>query len=631
MLNDISIKGLILPLLDYFRILRRRVWMMLVIFVAAVGLTAWNTYRQKPVYQAGCLIRYKRSSPTSLLTGGALPYYLNPYFDNVSFETEKHVITSKLIAEGVVRTLGLADPENLAEWNSWIRRVQSAISVDRVKETRIYKIASRSSDPELAQALANTTAEVYINSSLQERQESAEKVFSMLSGQIDGLRSKIEQSEMAKIDYVQRTQTVPASVEDGDEEQSVSFGVSHSASLLEELRATLVRQEIRRQELLSNYLEKHPRVQEIDRQIEVLREKIAAENEQLIQAHRAAIEYGILEKEAAADQDQYQILIRKLKDLNISDSGIESGIEIIERAERPRSPIAPRRGRNLALSALFGLFLGLGAVFLIEYFDSSLQTPEEVEDYTKLSVLATIPRMDQLIGEKDPSQYPFLISRKDPAGHEAEMFKHLRTSIRVSHPETENLSLLVTSSGPREGKSVISANLSISTAEAGLETVLIDADLRRPVLHKVFGIENRIGLSSYLADESSREEIIIPTSITGLSLIPSGPVPHNPSELLESPRLAALVDFLKESRPRVIFDSPPAGSMTDAAIIAGRVDGVILVIFAGRWNRKFILQTKGQLEKTGVKIFGAVLNYISLKMRSYYYFYQGVYKYAHHA
>lgn len=602
---------------------------MLVIFVAAVGLTAWNTYRQKPVYQASSLIRYKRASPTSLLTGGALPYYFNPYFDNVSFETEKHVITSKLMAGEVVRKLALADPGDGAEWNGWVRRVQSAISVDRVSETRIYRISARSSDPELARDLANTTAEVYISSSLQERQESAERILSMLSKQIEELRGKIEQSEMAKIEYVRRTQSVPSVAGEGGEGDTISFGISHSATLLEELRATLVRQEIQRQELLNNYLEKHPRVLEIDRQIEVLRDKIAAENEKLIQAHQAAIEYGILEKEAAADQDQYQVLIKKLKDLNISDTGIESGIEIIERAERPRSPIAPRRGRSMALSALFGLFLGLGAVFLTEYFDATLQTPEEVEEFMGLSVLATIPRMEKLKGEKDPSQYPFLISRQDPSGHEAEMFKHLRTSIRVSHPESERLALLITSSGPKEGKSVISANLSISTAQAGLETVLIDADLRRPVLHKVFGVENRVGLASYLAGDSSREEIVIPTSIPGLSVIPCGPIPRNPSELLESPRLATLIEYLRKGWPRVIIDSPPAGSLTDAAIIAGHVDGAILAIFAGQYNKKFVLQTKHRLEKTGVKIFGAVLNYISLKMRSYYYFYHGVYKYGH--
>ncbi len=626
-----TLHSILLPVLDYLRILRRRAWIILVIFTAAVGLTAWNTYRQVPIYRASSQIRYRRISPASLLTGGALPFYFNPYHDNVGFETERYVITSRLTAEGVVRALGLADPEDEAEWNSWARRVQSAISVDRVRDTRIYRISARSSDPDLAQALANATAEVYIQSSLQERQESTERVLSTLSRQIEELRERIERSEMAKINYVEKTRIVPAPAGEGDEEVSISFGVSHSAALLDELRATLVRQEIRRQELLNDYLDNHPRVLEVDRQIEVLRGKIAAENEKLIQAHRAAVEYGILEKEARADQDQYRILIRKLKDLNISDSGLESGIEIIERAERPRSPIAPRRGRNLSLSALFGLFLGFGAVFLIEYFDSTLQTPEEVENFTGLHVLASIPRMDELKGEKDPSNYPFLMTRPDPASHEAEMFKHLRTGIRISHPESEHISLLVTSSGPKEGKSVISSNLAISTAEAGLETVLIDADLRRPVLHKAFGVGNQAGLASYLTGESSREEIIVPTSVPGLSLIPAGPIPPNPSELLESPRLAELIGFLKESRQRVIFDSPPAGSMTDAAIIAGLVDGAILSIFAGQWNRKFVLQTKAQLEKTGVKIFGAVLNYISLKMRSYYYFYHGIYKYSHHA
>ncbi len=624
-----SLHNVMLPVLDYLRILKRRIWILALIFLAAVGLTAWSTYRQTPIYQASCQIRYKRTSPVSLLTGGSLPYYLNPYFDNVSFETEKHVITSKLIAEGVVRTLGLALPENRGQWNSWVRRIQGAISVNRVPETRIYEITARSSDPDLAQALANTTAAVYIDSSLQEKQESADKTLAVLTEQIEELRTRIQQSEMAKIDYVKRIRKVPEPADSGDEQERAASGITQSAALLDELRTNLVRQEIKRQELLSNYLEKHPRVREIDRHIEVLKEKIAAENEEIIRAHQSAIEYGILEQEAAANQDQYQVLIKKLKDLNISDSGLESGIEIIERAERPAAPIAPRRGRSLLLSALLGFFLGLGAVFLIEYFDATLQTPEEARNFLQLSVLATIPRMSDLQGATDPATYPFLISLKDSTSHEAEMFKHLRTNIRVSHPDQERFSLLVTSSGPREGKSVIASNLAISTAQAGQDTVLIDADLRRPVLHRVFGIPSRVGLASYLSGEASPEEIIVPTAIPGLSLIPCGPIPPNPSELLESPRLAELIGFLKASRPRVIFDSPPAGALTDAAIIAGQVDGIILTVFAGQGNKKFIQQTKGQLEKTGTPIFGVVLNYISLKLRSYYYFYHGVYKYGY--
>jgi len=622
--------NLMLPLLDYLRVLKRRAWIVLLIFAVSVGLTARATFRQPPVYQASCQIRYKRGSPTSLLTGGALPYYFNPYFDNVSFETEKHVITSPLIAEGVVKTLGLASPENRAEWTGWVRRVQGAISVSRIPETRIYRIIARSSDPDLAQALANTTAAVYVDSSLQDKQESSDRVLALLTAQIEELRRKIEQAETAKIDYVRGIRTVPEMAEDGSESVISGTGLSQTASLLEELRTTLVRQEIRRQELLNNYLENHPRVREVDRQIEVLKGKIAAENDRMIQAHQAAIEYGILEQEAAASKDQYQVLIKKLKDLNISDSGLESGIEIIEMAQRPTSPIAPRKGRNLFLSGLFGLLLGFGAVFLIEYFDATIQTPEEVKEHLGLSVLAAIPRIESPKGEKDPGWYPFSISRRDPSSHQAEMFKHLRTNIRVSYPEKERLSLLVTSCGPQEGKSVVTANLAVSTAQSGLETVLLDADLRRPILHQVFGIENQVGLASYLKGRSSREEIVIPTSIPGLSLVPCGPIPSNPAELLESPRLAELIGYLEESRKRIIFDSPPAGALTDAAIIAGRVDGVILTIFAGKGHRKFVQQTKVQLEKAGARIFGVVLNFISLRLRSYYYFYHGVYKYGYH-
>ncbi len=619
------------PLFDYLFILRKKVWLLFLILFLTVGLTALTTFRQTPVYEATCKIRYKKGSPASYLASGSSLFFMNPYYDDVSFETERHVIESKMTAEGVVKTLGLASPRDPSSWKRWIGRVQGALSVGKLKDTRIYLITARATDPDLAQALANTAAAVYIDFSLKEKQESADRLLAVLTEQINELKIKIQQSEMAKIDYVTKTREVP---ESGDQAAAVhdnQLGVSRSVSLLDDLRATMVKEEIEREHLLNNYKEKHPRVREIERQISVLKEKIADENERIIEAHRAAIEYGILEKEARADQEQYQILIKKLKDLNLSDSGIESGIEIIERAERPGAPVAPRKTRNLVLSAVLGLFLGLGAVFILEYFDPTLQTPEEVKNYLGLPVLATIPRMNppKEMGEEEARKYTLLIGDRSPASQHSEMFKNLRTNVRFSDPEAGSIALLVTSSAPREGKSTISANLAITFAHAGTRTILVDADMRRPALHKAFDLDNSVGLSSFLKSEVSLEEVIRPTSIKDLFVVPSGPIPPNPSELLESPRMPEFIARLRETAARIVFDSPPGGALTDSTIIAGLVDGVILVCYSGHINKKFVLQTKQQLEKSGARIYGIVLNYIDLKLRSYYYFYHGMYKYGY--
>ena len=626
-----SIVHFSLPIIDYLRILRRKIWIVIVIFILVEGLTAYNTLRQAPIYQSVCKIRYKRGVAASYLAAGSAFQFLSPYFDTVSFETEKHVIKSKLIAGGVVKTLGLASPDQPSQWKSWVRRVQGSLAVSKIKDTRIYLITALSTDPDLAQALANTAAAVYIDFSLKEKQDSAEKTLTVLTGQIDDLKDKIQRSEMAKIDYVKRTGEVPL----GENEFSPISGQQMSAyqhgQLLKDLRSLLVREEIAREQLLNRYLENHPRVKASNRQIEVLREKISSENNRIIQAHKEAIEYGILEKEAQANQDQYKVLIKKLKDLNLSDSGIESGIEIIERAELPTVPIAPKKKKNLTLGAILGLVLGLGAVLVIEYFDPTLQTPEELESCLEVPVLASIPRMVAPSGlnKKEAAQFLSQIVESQPQSTSAEMFKRLRATIHPGDFMDKSFALMITSSSAKEGKSTIAANLSAAMAQAGLKTVVVDGDMRRPSIGRIFQISGEVGLATFLNGDADWEQVIFPSNIDGLQVIPSGPIPTNPSELLESPRFAQLIVDLKAKFDRVIIDSPPAGALADAAIIGNSVDGVILVCFAGHIDKKFILRTKQQLEKGGAKIYGAVLNYIELKLRSYYHYYQSVYKYGY--
>ncbi len=620
-----------LPLIDYILILRKKLWLFLLIFALVLGITAYATFTQQPVYRATCKIRYKKDTPSAFLSTDPFSRYLSPYYNTVSFETEKHVITSKPVAKGVVEKLKLASPEQPTLWKSWVNRVKGSLSVSQLPETRIYLITSLSSDPELAQKIANTTAEIYIRSSLEAKQESAAKLLSVLTSQIKDLKGKIQESEMAKIDYVDRTGEVPI----GENNQAVvteqTFDTSRKVRLLNDLRAILVKKEIERQELLNKYKEKHPRVREIDRQITVLKEKISAENKRIIQGHKEAIEYGLLVRDAQANQEQYKILITKLKELNLSDDGLESGIEIVERAETPRVPVSPKKKKNLTLGALLGLVLGLGAVLVTEYFDPSLQTPDEVENYLDLPVLASIPRMIPPSGlnKNEGENYLFRVVDHRPRGTGPEMFKLLRTHIKRGDFPEESLSLLLTSSGPKEGKTTVVSNLAVTFAQADFKTVLIDADLRRPAAGRIFNLEEEAGLTEYLKGEISVDRIIYSSDIENLSVIPAGEPAANPAELLEAPRLPELIENLKKTFDRIVIDSPPAGALADASIIGALTDAVILVCFAGHIDKKFIFRTKLQLEKGGAKIYGVVLNYIELKLRSYRHYYQSIYKYVY--
>jgi tyrosine-protein kinase Etk/Wzc len=617
------------PIFDYLLVIRRKIWLLALIFSLAVGLTAWTTFRQRPVWEAVCKIRYKQGVPSALASPGSPYYWLSPYYDSMTFETEKHIIKSKAVAEGVVKKLNLADPRQTDEWNSWTRRVQGALSVEKEPDTRIYYLRARFSEPDLTEKIVNTAAEVYIDLSVGEKRASAQKSLSLLTSQIGELKTQITRSQMALIDYINK-EGAPETVTVG-EASGPSDSTGREVTLLGGLYTQLVQLNIQRGELLIKYLENHPKVKEADQQIAVLRSTIASEEERMNRARKKAIEYDIRQKETSVNQELYNVLLKKLAELDLSKEGIESDIAIIEKADRPQAPVAPQKKKNLILGSVLGFLLGVAAVFVSEYLDPTLQTPEEVESYLDLPVLASIPRMVTTpeMSEWDANQFLCLISERSPRSHETEMFKRLRTSIRFSDFEATTLALLVTSSSPREGKTTVAANLAITSAHAGSRTILIDTDLRRPAMDRIFNVSESTGIAAYLAGKASLEEIIHPTAISNLSIIPAGAIPANPAELLESQRLKELVSLLKAKFDRVIFDSPPAGALADALIIAALVDGVILVCFAGHIDKRFILRTKQQLEKSGAKIYGVVLNYIELKMRSYYYYYHSVYKYGY--
>ncbi len=621
--------NILLVLGDYILIIHKKIWILVLIFVLVVGLTALVTFRQPAVYQSSCKIRYRKDISSSLLTPGSPLYLLSPaYFDSIAFETERHVIQSKEIAAGVVDTLGLASAEDGPVRNSWINRVQSALSVSQVKGARIYMITARGADPDLAQALANTAAAVYIDFNLKERKESAQDTFKLLTNQIEDLKLKIKGSETAKIRYLDE-EGMPGIEKSLQSQSGGGLDGLGEGNLLIGLRDQKLNAEISIEKLLNRYKEKHPRVKEVVRQIRVLNDKIKEEEGRIIQTQKKAIEYGILQREARANQELYDILIKKLRELDISSSGVKSNIEIIEKAELPGSPISPKIKQNLILAALLGFFLGVGAIIAVSYFDPTIQTTEEVESIVNLPVLAVMPRIKApaSISKKAGPDFISRISEVAPSSQDVEAFRRLRTNIRVSDFPPGSIALLITSPTPGEGKTTISSNLAITMAQAGSRTVLIDADLRRPSINRVFNLNNKLGLSSYLRGELSLDDAIQASSVPGLSIIPSGPIPTNPSELLEAPGFPRLVEELKKKYDRVIFDSPPAGPLTDATIIGALMDGIVLVISAGQVDKKFIISTKQQLERGGVGIYGVVLNNIEMSFRSYHY-YQGVYMYS---
>ncbi|NLJ74382.1 MAG: CpsD/CapB family tyrosine-protein kinase [Firmicutes bacterium] len=220
------------------------------------------------------------------------------------------------------------------------------------------------------------------------------------------------------------------------------------------------------------------------------------------------------------------------------------------------------------------------------------------------------------------AQQRYLIVKDDPKAVGAEAFRTLRTNLQFTSPDRELRTLLVTSAGPDEGKSTVVANLAVAWAQTGQRVILVGCDLRKPVLHRIFGIPNAPGLTSLLTGQAELDSVILDSGIENLEVIPSGPIPPNPAELLQSKVMTEIIELLKERSDIVIFDAPPIVAVTDAAVLASQMDGTLLVISAHSVPRDMALHAKALLEQANARLLGVVLNRVRPQdQRGYEYYY----------
>jgi len=214
-----------------------------------------------------------------------------------------------------------------------------------------------------------------------------------------------------------------------------------------------------------------------------------------------------------------------------------------------------------------------------------------------------------------------LVVQEDPKAVSSEAFRTLRTNLQFASPDVELRAVLFTSPGPAEGKSTVSSNLAVSVAQTGTEIVLVDSDLRKPTVHKIFGLNNSVGLTSVLTGQIKLEDAVQKTKIDGLSVLTSGPIPPNPAELLQSKSMRGIVERLKQEHERVLFDAPPVLPVADAMILSAYVDGVIMVISANHVPREMAVRAKELLENTNARLLGVVLNQVKYSRDGEQYYY----------
>lgn len=400
-------------------------------------------------------------------------------------------------------------------------------------------------------------------------------------------------------------------------------------------------------DLVTRYLESHPKLLECREKLASAEREFARELSNIVIATEAELKEAIekeknlkalfdqarveafevekkkleldqLKSEAENNKRQYEVVFKRLKDIELSGMLRTSNVRVLDAARPVMAPIRPNVPQGILMGVIAGLVLGIGLALLLEFMDSSVVSQVDVEERLGLTFLGFVPS----IPETDKGSRDLHIHR-EPRSIIAECTRSIRTNLLFMSPDKPFKRLVVTSSGPQEGKSTTAINLGIAMAQSGSRVLIIDTDMRRPRLHKAFGVPNEVGVSSLVVGEGRVEDAVKSTEVPGLFVMPCGPVPPNPAELLHTQTFADLLSKLGERFDRLILDTPPVGAVADAVVLSTQVDGVVLVLKAGQTNREMARRTVRALSDVKANVYGAVLNDVNLESNKYGDYYYG--------
>lgn len=365
-----------------------------------------------------------------------------------------------------------------------------------------------------------------------------------------------------------------------------------------------------------------------------LEQSKAETKSEAIQQNQANVQFGLLQQDVQIAKNLYTEFLQKTNQAGVQLAEQHNNLQIIEPATLPVTPVGPNRLRMILTGFLLSLCFGIALALTIEYLDDTIKTADDVTQYLGLAALATIPlafsrrstKKTQTVLEESRSahalQRPLLSQPGTMAEKSASMlleaYRGLRTSILLSAAGKPPKTILFTSSQPSEGKTTTAVNTAISLAQLGLSVVIIDGDLRRPSIHKAFGIDPGHGISSYLSGNMRVASLLQDSAIPCVSVLPCGVIPPNPTELISSEKMRSLVQLLKEHFDHVLIDSPPLTNVADSLVLSTLVDGVIVVVQSGVSKRRAVQRIRRELMQVGAKVFGVVLNKVDHHRNGYY-------------
>ena len=373
-----------------------------------------------------------------------------------------------------------------------------------------------------------------------------------------------------------------------------------------------------------------------------VRSELLIAQRQAIELNQQEMMYSRLTRERENHSKIFGIVLERTTEGNLMGSLQVNNMSVLEYALLPGIPIKPRVPLSLAVGGIAGVILGLLGATLAVLADRTVRSRADVEEGLNTPVLGFLPLVNgrgmrnqykYRYGDAQPQEGPVdnldLVVHSHPTSNVAELTRGIRTNLLFMSPDTPFQMLMVTSASPREGKTFTAVSLAISLAQSGKRVLLVDADLRRPRVHKVFRVHPPVGLTSILIGEATHDEAVIVTEVPNLSLLPCGPIPPNPAELLHSQKATEFMAFLRTQYDRIVFDSPPITAVTDALALGPQLDGVVLVVRVRQTRRDQAADVLRQLRALGSKVVGCVVNGIEPN-DSHSYYYTGQYNYSSH-
>ncbi|MFC1548331.1 GumC family protein [Candidatus Omnitrophota bacterium] len=615
-----------IDLREYVRVLYERRWVIISITVILCTLSLIRSFMMKPVYQATTRVLIQREAPHVVNIQGVNP---TEYREREYYQTQYAILKSRSIAERVSKALGGYVP-----WNEWdgrkdqsegkmpaneelARALLGRVDIKPIMNTQIVEIKVKDVDPKLSARIANLWSENYISYVLDTKFDATQYASGYLETKIKEAKQGVENAETRLQEYRKQYNIIATSEERGP-------------TVLDVLLKRRTELAISLSEKLEYYKEKHPEIIGIRSELASVEKKIASEQNEELQAKDTEMKYNMLERETETSRKMYDSLLSRIKETEVTGELRTTNIRIIDKATVPKSPVSPKKKRNLLIALMIGIFGGSGLAFFVESLDQSVKTPEDLKNRVKMPALASIAVPDE---DDERGVSPEFITSVKPHSTISEAYRGLRTSIMFTAVEHKRKMLLFTSSGPQEGKTTSAINLAIVMAQSGEKTILLDADLRQPRVEKAFNLDIEHGVTEVLAGKENLDSVIHNTDIQDLDIITCGAIPPNPSELLGSKKMSGLLAQLEERYDRIIIDTPPVLAVTDAVVLSGKVDGTIIVVKAGETNRNAVIKTKEIIESVqSSNLIGAVLNMVETGKTGghyYYYHYYGK-KYGHY-